>query len=484
MKAFKPTLILADYSLPKFDALQALALRNKNAPLTPFIIVTGSISEEIAVECMKQGADDYLLKDRLARLGEAVRHSLTNRRLKTEKMAAEESLRANELLYRTFIDSSTDMAFLKDDQIPAPCWPTRRCAAFTKNRKMRSSAKRDFELMDKSAAAMCRQSDEQVHGPKTGSISARKRSAAELSKPANSRYRLADGRIGIGGYIRDISERKRTQEQIEQAARKWTTTFDAIKDGIALLAVDQTIMQANQAFADLVNKPFKEIIGKKCYELMHPNRQPDPHCPFAKMQKSKKRESMEQTIDNRVFAVIVDPITNAAGTITGATHILNDITERRRVEELLRESEKKFRDLAELLPQTVFETDLQGRLTFVNRSAYNILGYDENDFRNGLQIWQMLILGDRERATEEYTQSSSRRTRRKQRVHLAHAGDGTTFLSTSIRRPSSWLKGQPRGYPRHPDRHNRAQAGVEEALRESEEQYRDLVEKGEHSNCC
>ena len=116
MKTLQPDLILADYKLPKFDALQALELRNKIVPLTPFIIITGSISEDVAVECMKHGADDYLLKDRLTRLGEAVRHALEKRRLQAEKSAAEESLRASELLYRTFLDSSTDMAFLKDDQ--------------------------------------------------------------------------------------------------------------------------------------------------------------------------------------------------------------------------------------------------------------------------------------------------------------------------------------------------------------------------------
>ncbi len=68
-------------------------MRKQTAPFTPFIIVTGSISEEIAVACMKQGADDYLLKDRMARLPEAVRHALATRRLQCGKAAAEETLR-------------------------------------------------------------------------------------------------------------------------------------------------------------------------------------------------------------------------------------------------------------------------------------------------------------------------------------------------------------------------------------------------------
>src|SRR5262245_60773392 len=60
--------ILADYSLPQFDAVRALDLAREGAVDVPFIIVSGSISEEVAVDCMKHGAADYLLKDRLGRL--------------------------------------------------------------------------------------------------------------------------------------------------------------------------------------------------------------------------------------------------------------------------------------------------------------------------------------------------------------------------------------------------------------------------------
>jgi CheY-like chemotaxis protein len=60
---FKPDIIISDYSLPKFDGMSALKLRNENVPSIPFILVTGSINEEIAVECMKAGADDYILKE-------------------------------------------------------------------------------------------------------------------------------------------------------------------------------------------------------------------------------------------------------------------------------------------------------------------------------------------------------------------------------------------------------------------------------------
>lgn len=87
--------ILADYALPQFDALHALRRLQERRLDIPFIIVSGSIGEEMAVAAMKQGAADYLLKDRLARLGQAVAQALEKKQLRDEKRRAEVQLRAS-----------------------------------------------------------------------------------------------------------------------------------------------------------------------------------------------------------------------------------------------------------------------------------------------------------------------------------------------------------------------------------------------------
>ena len=89
-------IILADYSLPQFNAMQALHLLQEYGLDIPFIVVTGTISEEAAVETMKQGAADYLLKDRLSRLGQAVQRALHEKHLRDEKRASEAALRISE----------------------------------------------------------------------------------------------------------------------------------------------------------------------------------------------------------------------------------------------------------------------------------------------------------------------------------------------------------------------------------------------------
>lgn len=98
-------LILADYTLPAFDAARALEhLKRRNLDV-PFIIVSGCLDEQGAVECMKRGATDYLLKDRLARLGQAVRHALDGKRVRDDRRMVEE-----QLLHDAFHDSLTGLA--------------------------------------------------------------------------------------------------------------------------------------------------------------------------------------------------------------------------------------------------------------------------------------------------------------------------------------------------------------------------------------
>ena len=85
--------ILADYSLPQFDATQALSILQQHDLDIPFIVVTSSVSEEAAVEAMKLGAADYLIKDRLTRLGPAVEQALEAKRLRAERRRTQQEIR-------------------------------------------------------------------------------------------------------------------------------------------------------------------------------------------------------------------------------------------------------------------------------------------------------------------------------------------------------------------------------------------------------
>src|SRR4030043_1615000 len=93
---FFPDLILSDYALPSFDGLAALGIAKEKCPDVPFILVTGKLGEEFAIEKLKEGATDYVLKGNLKRLVPSVKRALEEANLITERKRAEEALKKSE----------------------------------------------------------------------------------------------------------------------------------------------------------------------------------------------------------------------------------------------------------------------------------------------------------------------------------------------------------------------------------------------------
>ena len=111
-----PDVVLADYHLPQFDAISALAAAVKLAPEIPVIVVSGMMSEETCVQCLRLGAVDYLLKDRLTRLGPAVRHALDFRESEAARRAAEQVAQAATAVLQDLVDGSPALNYLTDEE--------------------------------------------------------------------------------------------------------------------------------------------------------------------------------------------------------------------------------------------------------------------------------------------------------------------------------------------------------------------------------
>jgi len=105
-------LILSDYSLPHFDGLRAVSLLRERGHHVPFILVSGTVGEDVAVEAMKHGATDYLLKDRIGRLGSAVERAMREAEELSKRKQAEDSLK----LFRLLIDRSNDSIEVVDPE--------------------------------------------------------------------------------------------------------------------------------------------------------------------------------------------------------------------------------------------------------------------------------------------------------------------------------------------------------------------------------
>lgn len=227
--------ILADYTLPQFDALRALSLLKEQALSIPFIVVTASINEEVAVECMKQGAADYLLKDRLGRLGPAVQRALTERRLAEEKQQAELALRQSEERYRIVAELTSDLAYSltvnPDDSLTYE-WGTAsiaRITGFTPEEIFAGAWQKLIHVADRAAL------DQHIRALQNGQADTSEfrivvkggpiRTMRSFGRPV---WDTEQGRVvRVYGAVQDVTEEKRAREQEIRLAQEQTARIEA-----------------------------------------------------------------------------------------------------------------------------------------------------------------------------------------------------------------------------------------------------------------
>lgn len=207
-----PDLVLADYRLPSFDGLAALRLARERLPLVPVIIVTGTLLDEVAADLLREGAADYILKDRLSRLPAAVRRALDEARAKAERIEAEKR-------YRTLFEAARDGIVLVDAASGkvVDCNPAFESQAGRRLDQLRSLAMWDLGQPE-DAEAIRRTLREAGEGPRGGG------GEMGLARPDGTcvQVELLANSIELGGrrfvqsQVRDISARLAAEAQLRE----------------------------------------------------------------------------------------------------------------------------------------------------------------------------------------------------------------------------------------------------------------------------
>jgi len=115
LEDFRPALVLSDHCPPAFDAFSALSIVRKRSPHVPFIFVTGSLGEEMAIKALKSGAADFVLKHHMSTLPPAVQRALHHAESRVERRRSQEQLHSSEERYRSLVELSPDALFVQTD---------------------------------------------------------------------------------------------------------------------------------------------------------------------------------------------------------------------------------------------------------------------------------------------------------------------------------------------------------------------------------
>jgi PAS domain S-box-containing protein len=178
--------------------------------------------------------------------------------------------------------------------------------------------------------------------------------------------------------IRDVTERKRAEEAVLRAKEDWERTFDAVPDLISILDRDYRIVRVNKAMAARLGVTPAECIGLRCYQAVHKTSEPPSFCPHRQLLEDGIEHTAEFHEERLCgdFLVSVSPLLCPVGELVGSVHVCRDITERKRAENTLRESEERFSRFFRASPIGISITSLSdGQIVDINDAYLDLSGY-------------------------------------------------------------------------------------------------------------
>ena len=270
----------------------------------------------------------------------------------------------------------------------------------------------------------------------------------------------------------DVTERRQSEKALRESEEKLKNILEAVQAGIVIIDPQtHSIVDVNPLAAKMIKAPRDQIIGSVCHRFICPAEV--GKCPISDLhQNIDNAERVLLSADGSNFSIIktVVPVM-----IEGRKYILEsfiDITERKRAEELLRESEKRYRELTDFLPISIFEVDTAGSIISFNRTALEIFRYNQEDYKEGMNALQFFPPAEWQRVGESIGRVMQGTSIPGQEFTFLRK-DGSTFIGLIYASPKIH-QNEPVGIRGTIiDITERKQA--EEALRQSEEKYRSLV---------
>jgi PAS domain S-box-containing protein len=339
-------LILADYNLRTWTALDALEILKKSAKDVPFVVVTGTLGDEAAVECIKQGASDYVLKHRLQRLPVVVDRVLRDKAHRTEAVRLREQIHRAKKEWELTFDSVPDPVFLLDEQ-------------YHIQRANRAAAEALGLPFSQLIGRICH---EVVHGqnappqncPHWRMLATGKEESADIEVPQLGRIYhatsspLRDPSGGLQGCVhvlRDVTERKQAEETLRRSEASYRSLILGATYGIFRCSLDGKFLTVNPALVAMLGYGSEaELLAANLVSDI--SQDADAGAQLLQQYRRAGRidgvEAQWKRKDGKVVPVRLSgrAVLDDQGALQGFEVMAEDVTHRRRLEEQLRQAQK------------------------------------------------------------------------------------------------------------------------------------------------
>ncbi|HWW03072.1 MAG TPA: PAS domain S-box protein [Candidatus Acidoferrum sp.] len=402
-----PDLILSDHGLPSFDGFTALAIARNQYPDVPFIFVTGSLGEQMAIEALKSGATDYILKKDLSKLGPAVQRALRETEERLALKQKEQQLRESEERYRRLIEFCPDAFFVEcEGRIVFANMTAARLLGVENAEKLVDCPISQIIHPDSWAALEKRFAALSENGTtffwrkiQKGSVQ-RIKESGPVFPFIEERFVRADGstvavevaatpltlqnRQAIQFMARDITSRQKGEESLRKSEALKSAILDTALDAIISIDHEGLIQEWNAAAQKIFGYSRAETVGKPVDELIIPAALLEIYhdglanylMTGAGSLVGKPIELTLRRADGREFRAEMAISRALTERPPRCTALIRDISERKHAELLLRQSEERLRLLIESAKDyAIYMLDSEGNVATWNTGAQHLEGY-------------------------------------------------------------------------------------------------------------
>ncbi|PSB03214.1 diguanylate cyclase [Merismopedia glauca CCAP 1448/3] len=386
-----PDLVLTDVMMPRLDGFGLLReLRSDAIALdVPIILLSARAGEEARIEGLEAGADDYLIKpfsarELLARVEATLKLAQLRRNAREREQALQLEAAANRADFEQVISSLRDGFVTFDRDWRYTYVNDRQLEIF----KLDREAVMGQNLWEVFPDIVGTESYDRLHRAMNEQIAVQ----FEFYYPRLNcwiEHRVYPTADGIAILVADITQRKQAEEALQQISselerqlRKMDAISSSVTDFIYTFDLSGNFTYVNQPLLDLWQKTATEAFGKNFFDLDYPRDlatrlQRQIQQVIETRQPLKDETPYTSAFSTRAYEYVLVPIFSANGIVEAVAGITRDITDRKQAEELLRQSEERFRSMADNAPMMVWVTDAQGYCTYLNQSWYDFTGQTE-----------------------------------------------------------------------------------------------------------